>query len=77
LAAVANLYLGPLRQAMHERAQPLAADKVKVVVSRIADTVNLLGCAFLAWTPGKTTQELAFQIRSSGRQQSRTKKETK
>ena len=77
LAAVADLYLGPLRQAMHERAQPLAADKVKVVVSRMADTVNLLGCARLAWTPGITSRELAFQIRSSGKQQSRTKKETK
>ena len=31
LAAVADLYLGPLKQAMHERAQPLAADKVKEI----------------------------------------------
>ena len=74
---VADLYLGALRQAMHERAQPLAADKVKVVVSRIADTVNLLGCARLAWAPRRTTQELAFKTRSASQQHSRTKKETK
>jgi glucokinase len=77
LAVVADLYLGSLRQAMHERAQPLAASKVRVVVSRIADTVNLLGCARLAWAPGVTTQELALEIRSSNKKHSRTKKETK
>ena len=70
---VADLYLGALRQAMHERAQPLAADKVKVVVSRIADTVNLLGCARLAWAPGITT----LKITRSTKKHSRTKKETK
>jgi glucokinase len=77
LAVVADLYLGSLRQAMHERAQPLAADKVRVVVSRIADRVNLLGCARLAWAPGITTQELAREIRSSTKKHFRTKKETK
>jgi glucokinase len=77
LAVVADLYLGSLRQAMHERAQPLAAGKVRVVVSRIADTVNLLGCARLAWAPGTTTQELALEIKSSSKRHSRTKKETK
>jgi len=77
LAVVADLYLGPLRQAMRERAQPLAADNVRVVVSRIADTVNLLGCAHLAWAPGITTQEVAFGSRSSTKKHSRTKKETK
>jgi glucokinase len=77
LAIVADLYLGSLRQAMHERAQPLAASKVRVVVSRIADTANLLGCARLAWAPGVTTQELAVEIRSSNKKHSRTQKETK
>jgi glucokinase len=77
LAVVADLYLGSLRQAMHERAQPLAAGKVRVVVSRIADTVNLLGCARLAWAPGTTTEELAFEISSSSQRHPRTKKETK
>lgn len=77
LAAVADLYLGPLRQAMRERAQPLSADKVRVLVSRIADTVNLLGCARLAWKPGITAQELGLEIMSSGKRDSRTKKETK
>jgi glucokinase len=77
LAVVADLYLGSLRQAMQERAQPLAADKVRVVVSSIADTVNLLGCARLAWEPGITTQKLAFEIRTSTKKRPRTKKETK
>ena len=77
LAVVADLYLGPLRQAMRERAQPLAADKVRVVASRIADTVNLLGCARLAWAPRETTEDLALEIRSFTRKHPRTKKEKK
>ena len=47
MAAVADLFLAPLEQAMFERAQPLAAKQVKIVVSTMADTVNLLGCARL------------------------------
>jgi glucokinase len=66
MAAVADLYLGPLQKAMFERAQPLAAAKVTVVVSGIADRVNLLGCARLAWEPAVSTQEPALKmIRSS------------
>lgn len=49
MAAVADLFMDPLKQAMFERAQPLAAEKVKVVVSEIADSANLLGCARMAW----------------------------
>ena len=49
MAAVADLYLDSLRRAMLERAQPLAAKQVKVVVSKLADKANLLGCARLAW----------------------------
>jgi glucokinase len=49
VAAVADLYLDSLRSAMLERAQPLAAKQVKVVVSKLADRANLLGCARLAW----------------------------
>ena len=49
MAAVADLYLAPLEQAMFERAQPLAAKQVRIVVSTMADTVNLLGCARLVW----------------------------
>lgn len=49
MAAVADLYLDSLRKAMFERAQPLAAKKVKIAVSKLGDTVNLLGCAHLGW----------------------------
>ena len=49
LAAVSDLYLDSLRTAMLERAQPLSAPKVKVVVSKLGDKANLLGCARLAW----------------------------
>ncbi len=49
MAAVADLFLAPLGQAMFERAQPLAAKEVKIVVSTMADTANLLGCARLVW----------------------------
>ena len=55
MAAVADLYLGPLQKAMLERAQPLAAKRVRVVVSKMAETVNLLGCARLAWEPAVNT----------------------
>lgn len=76
MAAVADLYLGPLRQAMLERAQPLAAKKVKVVISRMADTVNLIGCARLAWEAEVTTKHAA-KIGISRRKHSRAKKEKK
>jgi glucokinase len=73
MAGVADLYLGPLQKAMSERAQPHAAAKVRVVVSEMRDTVNLLGCARLAW-------ELAMKLKvkksaSSRKKSSRTRKE--
>jgi glucokinase len=49
MAAVTDLYITSLRRAMFERAQPLAVTKVKIAVSKLAETVNLLGCARLAW----------------------------
>ena len=49
MAAVADLYLEPLRKALLERAQPLAAKQVKITVSRLGPKANLLGCARLAW----------------------------
>lgn len=59
MATVADLYLEPLRQAMLERTQPLAGEKVRVVVSRIADKVNLLGCARLVWESSVFNQSAA------------------
>jgi len=53
MAAAADLYLESLRSAMCERAQPLAAKHVRVVVSKLGDAVNLLGCARLAWDCSK------------------------
>ena len=49
MAGAADLYLDPLRDAMLERAQPLAARQVKLAVSKLGDAANLLGCARLAW----------------------------
>jgi len=49
MAGAAELYLDSLREAMLERAQPLAAKKVKLVLSKLGDRANLLGCASLAW----------------------------
>jgi len=77
MAAVADLYLRPLRTAMFERAQPLAAKKVRVVVSEMADTVNLIGCARLAWEADKSAHHLAPEMRRSSKKHSRTKKEKK
>jgi glucokinase len=53
MAAVADLYLESLRTAMFERAQPLAARHVKVVVSKLGGKANLLGCARMAWEDAK------------------------
>ncbi len=49
MAGSADLYFDSLRQAMLERAQPLAARRVKLAVSNLGDRANLLGCARLAW----------------------------
>jgi glucokinase len=49
MAASADLYLDSVRSAMLERAQPLAAKQVKLVVSKLGDKANLLGGARLAW----------------------------
>jgi glucokinase len=49
MAAAADLYLDSLRNAMLEKAQPLASRRVKLVVSKLAARANLLGCAYLAW----------------------------
>jgi glucokinase len=53
MAAVADLYLESLQKAMFERAQPLAAKKVKIAVSKLGDMANLLGCARLGWESAK------------------------
>ena len=78
VAAAADLYLAPLRKAMFERAQPLAADKVSVVVSKMTDTVNLIGCARLAFDSVVSAHETAWNIGSSAsarEKYSRTPKE--
>lgn len=49
MASASDLYMGSLKQAMLERAQPLAVKQVKVAVSKLGDMVNLLGCARMAW----------------------------
>lgn len=49
MAGAADLYFDSLHHAMLARAQPLAARKVKLVVSKLGDRANLLGCARLAW----------------------------
>lgn len=49
IGQIADLYIESLRDAMLERAQPLAAREVKVVASKLGEKVNLLGCGRLAW----------------------------
>jgi glucokinase len=80
MAAVADLFLAPLEQAMFERAQPLAAKKVKIVVSKMADSANLLGCARMFWNSISSQQELPSPKRSArnpSEKRSRTYKEKK
>lgn len=49
MAGAADLFIDSLRDAMLERAQPLAGPQVKLAISKLGDQVNLLGCARLAW----------------------------
>jgi glucokinase len=49
MATAADLYLESLCNTMQKRAQPLAARQVKLVVSKLGERANLLGCARLAW----------------------------
>ena len=53
MAKANDLYLDALKKAMMERAQPIAAKKVKVVVSRLGGDANLLGAARMAWRVGR------------------------
>lgn len=72
MAAAADLYLEPLREAMLERAQPLAVKQVRLAVSKLGDVVNLLGCARMAWeTAGAprlrtfdAAREVEFSVRA-------------
>lgn len=52
LARASDLFLGALRKAMKERAQPIAGKKVRVVVSRLDGEANLLGVAWAASKSG-------------------------
>jgi len=56
MASAADLYLESVKAAMLERAQPLAAKQVRIVVSKLCDKVILLGCARLAFTGWKERQ---------------------
>jgi len=48
IAGAADLFLDSVRSIVSLRAQPLAARQTKVVVSKLGDSANLLGCASLA-----------------------------
>jgi len=65
MASVADLFLTSLKKAMFERAQPLAAKKVKIVVTKLGETVNLLGCARLVWEPDASPSDCAVMKRGS------------
>jgi len=49
MAGASDLFLSPLRKEASERAQPIAAKKVKIVTSTLGSDANLLGVARLAW----------------------------
>jgi glucokinase len=79
MASVADLYLISLQNAMLERAQPIAAQEVKITVSKLAETVNLLGCARMAWESAMNGPALKSNKGSSSnrlRKHSRTRGKT-
>ncbi len=49
LAKAEDLFLDALKKGMMERAQPLAAKMVKVVVSELGEEANLVGAGRMAW----------------------------
>jgi glucokinase len=49
LAQAGDLFLAALRKGVKERAQPIAAQHVRVVRTRLGGDANLLGVARLAW----------------------------
>ena len=49
IAGASDLYLEALQKGMKEKAQPLAAKQVRVVVSTLGGDANLLGAGRLAW----------------------------
>ncbi len=53
LAKASDLFLGALRKAVKERAQPIAASRVRIVTSPLGSRANLLGVARLASSIGR------------------------
>jgi glucokinase len=49
LAAIGNLLLVPLRRAVRQWGQPLAARQVRIVKSRLGDQAGILGAARYAF----------------------------
>jgi glucokinase len=54
LAKASDLFLDALQKAAMERAQPIAAKHVRIVVSRLESHANLLGVASLAGSDRRT-----------------------
>jgi glucokinase len=54
LAKASDLFLDALRKAVKERAQPIAASRVRIVTSPLGSRANLLGVARLAGSIGLT-----------------------
>jgi glucokinase len=53
LAKASDLFLDALRKAVKERAQPIAASRVRIVTSPLGPRANLLGVARLAGSVGR------------------------
>ena len=53
LAKASDLFLDALRKAVKERAQPIAASRVRIVKSPLGSHANLLGVARLAGSMGR------------------------
>jgi glucokinase len=54
LANASDLFLGALRKAAKERAQPIAAKHVRIVASPLGSPANLLGVASLVASAGRS-----------------------
>jgi glucokinase len=63
MSRAADVYWDELKQTALERSQPLAAKKVKLVLSKLGNDANLLGAAKLAWESG----ELDHRVKRCGK----------
>lgn len=71
LSGAADCFWSELKETALERCQPIAAKKVKVVVSKLGNDANVLGAAGLAWQATESKSATSARVRSKVKPKSR------